>query len=71
MIQGQQVSGEAAEVRSEQVFNHQENNHAGHQHSPHHNELVLRRPLLNQAHHGVGQAQHVCYIQHLLVGALQ
>lgn len=53
-----------------QVLHHKEHDCAGEQHSTDHEVLVLKGPLLNEPHHGVGQAQHVGNVKNLFLSPL-
>lgn len=58
-------------VASAQISDDQEHDEAGQQHPANHDELVLRGSSLDEPHDGVGEAQHVGHIQHLLVSSLR
>lgn len=52
---------------SAQVSDDQEHEDAGQQHPSNHDELILGGSSLDEPHHRVREAQHVCNIQHLLM----
>lgn len=54
-----------------QVLHHEKHNCTGEQHPTDHEDLVLEGPLLNQPHHGVGQAKHVGNVEDLFLSPLE
>lgn len=60
----------AGRAGSRQVLHREEHERAGEQHPADHEVLVLESPLLDEPHHGVGQAQHVGDVKDLLLSPL-